>query len=193
MVASKKSKAAATTKSATQPESATGKKVSFAQEKRVKTFHKDKALLKRKADDEQDTTTNVKKAKKSAIRQAKKPVEQVIPSSDEEEETDVVADLVANDTELEALTEEQEEALRKEILGDLVDEDDNEDDSSDDDDDNNDQLDQDNDLIGANANVVSLKNKKKDDNTKVSEAADCYKRRRTSLFMGFFCFCFIDS
>ncbi|SAM04420.1 hypothetical protein [Absidia glauca] len=164
MVASKKSKVAATTKSTkpTQPESATGKKVSFAQEKRVKTFHKDKALLKRKADDEQDTT-NVKKAKKPAIRQAKKPVEeQVIPSSDEEEETDIVADLVANDTELEALTEEQEEALRKEILGDLVDEDDNEDDSSDDDD-NNDQLDQDNDLIGANANVVSLKNKKKDD------------------------------
>ncbi|KAI8343163.1 hypothetical protein BC941DRAFT_465329 [Chlamydoabsidia padenii] len=165
MVASnKKSKAASTTKTAntknTQPkqESASGKKVSFAQEKRVKTFYKDKALLKRKADEEQEQekTTEVKKAKKSAIRQVKKPVEEDLPSSDEEEETDVGADLVANDTVLDVLTEEQEEALRKEILGDLADEDEDEDSSEDDD-----QLDQDDDLIGANASVVSLTKEKK--------------------------------
>ncbi|KAI8099262.1 uncharacterized protein BX664DRAFT_381845 [Halteromyces radiatus] len=135
------------------------KKVTFAQEKRVKTFHKDKALLKRKVQDTDDQIEETKKKAKPAIRNTnnKKDTTQVeeLVSSDEEEEEEEQPE-VANDTVLEALTEEQEEALRKEILGDLVDDDEEE---EDDDEDSSDD-DQD-DFIGENANIVPLtKNKK---------------------------------
>ncbi|KAI8069353.1 hypothetical protein BC940DRAFT_297543 [Gongronella butleri] len=120
---------------------APSKKVTFSKKNEVTTFDKNAVVGKRKLADQEDKKEH-KKAKAVKTVKAVKVVEQL---SDDE---------VANDEELEALDEEQEEALRKEILGDLVESDDDEDDQEDDDSSDDD------DHIETNENVVSLDKKK---------------------------------
>ncbi|ORX56792.1 RNA-binding domain-containing protein [Hesseltinella vesiculosa] len=129
-----KKKATVAKKQDKKPEPAS-KKVTFSGKKEVTTFEKNSIVRKRKNPDQDDQS-----AKKKALKQAP-VVEDVEDSSDE--------DNVANDIELDALSEEQEEALRKEILGDLVESDDDEDSSDD----------EAADHIEINENIVSLSKK----------------------------------
>ncbi|CAO3636496.1 unnamed protein product [Cunninghamella blakesleeana] len=135
------------------------KKVTFSQEKKVKTFDKNKALIgKRSATEADIDIQQPKKALKSSLKtkvtkSVKAKVELESSDEDNDDIEEVEEEKVIDDDNENNSSDNQEESLRKEIMGDLVEFGDS--DSSDDEEETEDN-------IGKSAELIKLaKNMKK--------------------------------